>query len=452
MPIKTTVATLEQRKQSIPLASLPKTFRDAVIITRRFGIQYIWIDSLCILQDSAADWERESAVMGDIYGFGLINIAARGAVNAEGGCFISREAEPPPCRLKYLSSDCSTTGSMYIRSPAFQTERLQNAPLDKRGWVLQERLLSPRNLHFGRQQLYWECAETALRQDGKHCDVTNDAWRVNLDFKSSVIFDTSFPFSSEQLHAENDRQPEKAEVIARNFLQWYKVVRQYTRLELTFQSDKLPAISGIAKTFQAATGCTYIAGIWREDLIAGIAWSLAKPSHEIISRTLPSWSWARLKGEVSFRSLTFVGVKEMVGSCELVDVAYRSTEGLNPYGDIVNARVRVTSRLIQVRYYPPLSSDGMTWSERSIFAIDGREIGRISFDASSSNPNVVSIFFCLLLYDDEYRPAALALEQDRNHREALYRRIGYVTISTLSKDFDGRIPFWQSEVQTIAII
>jgi Heterokaryon incompatibility protein (HET) len=418
VPLTTTTVTLEERKRSIPLTSLPRTFREAVIITRRFGIRYLWIDSLCILQDSPTDWENESAVMEDIYSFGFINIAARGALNAEGGCFMPREAEPPPCLLKYSSSDCSLTGSMYIRSPAFETERLQDAPLDKRGWVLQERLLSPRILYFGRQQLYWECAETTLRQDGKHCDVSTDALRLDLDFKASVIFDTAFRFSSGRPHAQIDQQSEQAEVTVRNLMQWYKVVRQYTRRNLTFHSDKLPAISGIAKVFQAKTGCAYIAGIWKEDLIAGIAWYLKQPSHEIISMALPSWSWARLEGEVSFRSLSTAEAKMQYSSCQLVSVTHRPAGGLNPYGDIADATLKVQGRLIQVRYKPPESSDDTFRFETSIFALDGRPIGRASFDTWASYPDSVAVFFCFLLYSDDYRAAALALELEKDHHEA----------------------------------
>ena len=450
VPLTTRTDTLEQRKRSILLTSLPKTFRDAVVITRKLGIRYLWIDSLCILQDSATDWAIESAAMGDIYGSGLLNIAARGAVNAQKGCFISREAEPLPCVLKYCSFDGSIAGSMYIRSPAFQTERLQDAPLDQRGWILQERLLSARILYFGCQQMYWECAESTLRQDGKHCDVLTDGLREDLDFKASLHFDASSQSSSKLPEASNDQECEHAEVAAKTFLQWYKVVRQYTRRNLTFESDKLPAISGIAKSFQAKTGCTYIAGIWKEDLIAGIAWCLSQPSDEIISRTLPSWSWARVKGEVHFWSNKRGQVALLDGSCELDCVAYKPAGELCPYGDVVDTKLQVRGRLIQVRYRPPEPPDNNFLS--SIFALDSRPIGRISFDSLDFNPDSPAYFFCLLLHGGDHYAAALALQLEEDHNEALYKRIGYVLVDSFKgATIDGRTPFWQSEPQIIAI-
>jgi len=147
VPLTTTSNTISQRKLCISLTSLPKTFRDAVLISRRLGVRYLWIDSLCIIQDSKIDWEKESAIMGDVYGHSYLTIAARGAANAEIGCFIPRKKEFPTCCLEYRNG--SIKGHMYVRDPAFQTERIDQSPLDERGWVFQERILSPRNLYYG---------------------------------------------------------------------------------------------------------------------------------------------------------------------------------------------------------------------------------------------------------------------------------------------------------------
>jgi hypothetical protein len=98
-----------------------------VVISRKLGIQYLWIDSLSIIQDSRTDWEKESAVMGDVYGRSYLTIAARGAANAEVGCFIPRKEEPPACCLEYKNG--STKGRMYVRDPAFQLERIDQSPL-----------------------------------------------------------------------------------------------------------------------------------------------------------------------------------------------------------------------------------------------------------------------------------------------------------------------------------
>lgn len=350
VPLTTTTTTLESRKLCILYLSLPRTFQDAVIMTRKLRIRYLWIDSLCILQDSRADWEKESTVMGEIYASGYLNIAARGATNAGSGCFISRVPEPPACRLIYESPDRSATGSMYIRDPSYQIERLKDAPLDKRGWVLQERLLAPRIVHYGRQQLYWECSEVTSRQDGKHYDVTTDDLRAGVNFKQSLDFNATGPFSSIVDPPMPDKQSQPRQVIAARFLQWYNVVAEYSTRRLTFSTDKLPAIAGIAKAFHTRFDATYIAGLWKEDLIAGLAWTLGSPGAEVISGTLPTWSWARWKGDIRFWSQTIgLPLRVLDDSCSLVTLECAPLSPLNPYGDVC-AKLYVRGRILLVTY------------------------------------------------------------------------------------------------------
>lgn len=201
-------------------------------------MRYLWIDSLCILQDSRSDWEQDPAVMCDIYANGYLNIAARAAANATVGLLIPRVQAPHSCPLRYVSADGSVVGVMYVRSPSFRPKRFSHSPLDKRGWVLQERLLSPRIVYFGTDQLYWECASVTQRQDGKCRVDSNDILVSGEAFKD--VLDPNASLS-----------PRRASSFEPRFWQWYKVVRQYTRRSLTYDTDMLPAISGIAKAFQA---------------------------------------------------------------------------------------------------------------------------------------------------------------------------------------------------------
>lgn len=157
VPLTLTTDKLAVYKTAIAIASLPPTFSQAVEITRKLGVRYLWIDSLCILQDSSEDWEQESANIGNIYGGSFLTIAARAAKNPEGGCFFARQTPALSCRIQYYSSDSSVVGSMYFRDPDALVEKLSAAPLDSRGWVLQEKVLSPRVVSYGVQQVYWEC-------------------------------------------------------------------------------------------------------------------------------------------------------------------------------------------------------------------------------------------------------------------------------------------------------
>ena len=432
---------LESRKVSIPFMSPPRTFQDAVIITRKLGIRYLWIDSLCILQDSRDDWEKESMVMGQVYVSGYVNIAARGAINAISGCFVTREPETPACRLTYESPDKCVTGSMYIRDPSYQLERLRDAPLDKRGWVLRERLLSPIIVHYGRQQLYWECVEATIRQDGKHYDVATDDLRAGLDFKQSLDFDaTGYPSTGKE--PVLDEPSQRKQLVAAKLLQWYNVVTEYTRRGLTFNSDKLAAIAGIARTFHTKTGATYIAGLWKEDLIAGLAWFLAKPGGETISERLPSWSWARWKGVVHFWSKARgLPLPMLDDACNLVSVECTPLTPSNPYGDVY-AKIFVRGRILVVAYRRPSGSLD-DYLETTVLAMDGRSIGRVTFDSCQNRPDT---FSCFLIHRGRNHAAALALEPDQGCAER-FRRIGYVSVG----DY-GRPPFEVVDSQIICLV
>ena len=447
VPLTTTTTTLESRKKCISFVSLPRTFQDAVMMTRKLRICYLWIDSLCILQNSQSDWEKESTMMGEIYASGYLNIAARGATNARSGCFLPRLPEPSGCRLTYKASDKSVTGSMYIRDPSYQTERLKDAPLDQRGWVLQERLLAPRITHYGRQQLYWECSEVTIRQDGKHYDVATDDLRAGVNFKQSLDFNATGPFSSFVNRPMLDDEDQLKQLKAARFLQWYNVVAEYSTRSLTFSTDKLPAIAGIAKAFHTKFSATYIAGLWKEDLLAGLAWTLGNSDGEATSETLPSWSWARWKGDVHFWSQTIgLPLRILDDACSLISVECTPLSPMNPYGDVY-AKLYLRGRVLLVTYRRPSGSLD-DYLETTVFAMDGRSIGRVAFDSCH---HLLNTFSCFLIHGGSNYAAALALEPDPGCTER-FRRVGYVSVHSWKKEPDGRDPFMEVDSQIICLV
>jgi len=149
-------SNIEVLKNEIPLEALSQTFKDAIEIARELGFAYIWIDSLCIVQDDPEDWNRESALMSDVYGGSGLNIAASGAVDGSSGCFFN-QPQNRTCQVQVKLGDqvhsyiCVTFSSYH--------QCLGSMPLMKRGWALQERLLPPRTLHFTSREVFWECHE-----------------------------------------------------------------------------------------------------------------------------------------------------------------------------------------------------------------------------------------------------------------------------------------------------
>jgi hypothetical protein len=273
--------------QRIPLPRLQPVFQDAISVTRRAEIDYLWIDSLCIIQDSVEDWQHESMNMGMVYSGAVCNIAATGFPDGSNGLLVDAEAalnEPIAVRLNAdvtaRDGECFRKGDYHLVDFLSWSNNVDNAPLNKRGWVVQERFLSPRIMHFGAKQLYWECRT----------------------LEASVSFPQGLPreiFTSKvkkSIHMD-PRHPKRVESVDRwDFNKWANAVTRYSRSELTFDSDKMIAIAGLAKSLEHPFLGSYLGGMWSNFLLSHLTWS-AVP-FELRPRPnkyrCPSWSWASI--------------------------------------------------------------------------------------------------------------------------------------------------------------
>jgi len=303
--IRTTTKNMQQRVQGIPFATLPKSFQDAVSVTRSIGVQYLWIDSLCIIQDSIADWERESSQMARIYGDAYLVIAASQATDSTCG-FIDRipwYSESSSSSLDLLdwsespllkensqevgqiyNAANSTTSRILLRKmprdedyqrgyyrSARHSKILQEAPLSKRAWTFQENLLARRIVHFTPHEMLWECIE------GLKCECMEmDAISPQLspqEQQTAIVrkarYDTTVP---------SEYQGDTKSL-------WRFWLVEYSGRRLTVESDRFPALSGLAKQWQARRRARqqrgegggggvggYLAGFWRNDLLPSILW------------------------------------------------------------------------------------------------------------------------------------------------------------------------------------
>jgi hypothetical protein len=155
-----------QPRPAILVTDMPKTFQEAVQVSRRLGVRYLWIDSLCIIQDKGdLDWYREASLMNKVYLHSYCNISATDAEDNTKGLFLSRRPQNlGPWNVKVnltgIEPDIGLVDCMM--TDAFLWWRnIRDSPLNQRGWVLQERPLSPRILHFCRNEMFWECREHA---------------------------------------------------------------------------------------------------------------------------------------------------------------------------------------------------------------------------------------------------------------------------------------------------
>jgi hypothetical protein len=252
------------------------------LITRRLGYPYLWIDSLCIIQDDQSDWEKECQKMCTVFENSSFTISALRAGDGFDGLLNKREIKPAvPIRL-------AAGGMVSIRqAPVGLTAEIRISPMNKRGWILQERLLSPGLLHFGHRQMYWEC-----------CSHTASESRPNLapHTEGRVKY---LLIDAQRNALQSDSQDP--------YLLWYKIVDIYMEKELTIDSDRLAAILGLADRFYKLSGAGFLAGLWFEDLHRGLLWmrKYGYTGFTSNSSSVPSWSWIKCNGGVAFEWVDF---------------------------------------------------------------------------------------------------------------------------------------------------
>lgn len=272
--LRTTTSTLRSFKDRIPPAALPRSFQDAVFFARRLGLRWIWIDSLCIIQDDVSDWQKEAAQMASIYQNSYITVAATAASSSDGGCFTrpyQQSYHPHKLIVTDLNENAVVIYARLWLPHIFVTRDKDDFPLLKRAWVHQERLLSPRVLHFAGYELNWECRETSACECGSATT-------------STVHPKTDYARRSSQRGASNVSSFESES--------WRRLTRRYMQLGLTYTKDIFPALSGLAKQLNSGAHDQYLAGLWRKALIPDLLWYTLSYHPRPAQWRAPTWSWA----------------------------------------------------------------------------------------------------------------------------------------------------------------
>jgi hypothetical protein len=283
---KTTKAREASYRRGIRFASLGKTFQDAIKVTRNLGLRYLWIDALCIIQDDKDDWRREAETMADVYANASVTLAATASADGAGGLFHPRQQPKSDLALKWTRAGNTTPERIHWRvkrgpHTLFLVEILK-APLNQRGWVIQERTLSTRIIHFARDQLFWECQESTLSETNVRCEDTSSV---------SVKPATLLAQGSLTKHAWVQHKMDMV---------WKEIIARYTDCQLTYQGDKLVAVAGIAKAWARACGDRYVAGLWQRTLPFALFWVRAGES-QAARLPFPTWSWTSTSSSVWFQ-------------------------------------------------------------------------------------------------------------------------------------------------------
>jgi hypothetical protein len=287
--ITTTKATLQERLSRIPFEDLSKTFQDAIRVTHGLGLYYLWIDALCIIQDDSADWEAESAEMGRVFENAEYTISASAAEDDTLGFLGPRHHDLVPMKYRRRAKQ-KPKGNMFLRrSTERYVQDVTSSPLNNRAWVLQERILSRRIIHFTKNQVYWECRRM----------VRHETW-PQIDHRDGQAKDEREPNPFSTLLTRFSQKENQEHAMSLIYREWSKLVSQYSRMGLTKPSDKLPAVSGLINVIKRFIKSDKYFGIWTDDIF-GLLWNAEQGSRpKPLEKRAPSWSWVALDCPVNY--------------------------------------------------------------------------------------------------------------------------------------------------------
>lgn len=305
---RTTTSNYNTRTAQFYPNELPKTIFDAVNITEGLTLRYLWVDSICIIQDDPADWSRESVRMAAVYRNAYVTIAASSSADSTAGIFNDRSNYCPDTLEHFEIENCLTSGSMstlylWHGSEEFPHEiDLSRGTLSSRGWCCQERVLSPRMLHFTETQLYWQCLH-ANRSEDNFIDIE---WPMLSRFHllySRLTAELSNPTKYQPIAASADKIAPNDPRFQELTRLWYSYIldNDYSRRKLTYSRDKLIAVSGMAESIHSCTPMQYYAGLWDLSFVAGLCWRRRGAGQKSLQYRAPSWSWASQDSEIRYQ-------------------------------------------------------------------------------------------------------------------------------------------------------
>lgn len=283
--LKLEESNIDLFRREIPIDQLSALLRDAMYMTCQLDIEYIWIDCLCIIQGSKEDWELEATRMGDYYRYSQFNISASGYGDSSQGLFTERLALPffnYSIRADFIQVDRNDGhetetrhDGIYIRVYPGDFYDIIQSPLNCRGWVSQERALSPGILHFTPRQMWWECTDHVVNEAFPTISLP---WYTSQNFGAGTIRSINATSSPAEIYNA-----------------WRGFVSHYVSTDLTFETDRFPAIIGIARIYDNLLDDNFIAGLWQGDLVRSLLWEPHKKARKIpVAQIAPSWSWASL--------------------------------------------------------------------------------------------------------------------------------------------------------------
>lgn len=318
------------------METLQKTITDAILLTRELGINYLWVDALCIVQDSEEDWQQESTKMASIYANAIITIASVSSKSAAIPFLRQENSVEASRHQQRVFSHALQTGSgpVFIKARLIEQsgihwrwqsdsdERSPKEPWAQRGWTLQEQILSSRLLMISSTEMQWVCKQAETCE----CLSTLNRRRQFGRTPLAQLIDAGETFQF-----------------------WHKLVETYSNRSLSQGKDKLPAISGIAEAAQQKTNSRYVAGLWEDNIDLDLLWYKTSDldSDQGYDSQAPSFSWASVDGEVDYYCFRNGRIPYRKSATMLSIETYPSPQ--TPLGRVAGGKLTIRGPLIPSR-------------------------------------------------------------------------------------------------------
>jgi hypothetical protein len=451
-PLNTTRHNIRSFKDGIPWDSFPKTFQDAISFTLRLNITFLWIDCLCIIQDDEDNWAKEAAAMASVYRNSFITLAATASPGCDGG--LLQDFQPTESYTLDGIDASDNKCNIYVRKKLLHwtgctgTVQTTKFPLMTRAWVYQERLLSPRFLHFCRKELVWECNEQWACQCGSFKSDNNPKKA------HSATLDPARSFQSHEVDGGTSQMNNSKSDVVKN---WHHVVEEFSKLQLTYDRDRLPALAGLAGQNRRNFQQKYLAGIWGDNLPQDLLWSVkdGAKAKRPVQHSPPTWSWASSNGSVSFQN---IGPDNFL-LCRVIDAESVPANTSNPMGEVSAGRIVISGRLREARLHYP--KEGATLSDREKnppeysrynLSIDGQYyVFDADYDLAAQGPHRIKdgqrIYFIAILTDDS--DVVLLVLTRISGEEQIFKRVGIMVHSLEPyKNAHFLLPQWEHAAAT----
>lgn len=318
---------------------LPRTILDAMEVVKAMGERWLWVDSICILQENTQEAHEQIASMDRIYGSALVNIVAADGTDAYAGLNGIQSKHTPQSfdsadgERSFNQMSAKFKDGLSLIAPLHSDIKIDSTPWNKRAWTFQERLLSRRLIVFSQGQMTWHCRGMICREDmtveDSGCSHTPLDW---LGLRPRYL---GVDAAKTWIDGNMEITRHGATHIMRSgtFVEYTKVIEEYTHRHMTFESDILDALAGLSHIFTLCFKSDMIHGLPRNLLDIALLW---RPTQPLSRRedgnqrsAFPSWSWAGWVGRVSYIK-PFKVTRHVDGSFERYEQDQNGEEGIRP--------------------------------------------------------------------------------------------------------------------------